>query len=114
LEEYPQDDWPPLLIHYMFDMKVTIGMLLVLIPFLFLLRRWLPGRNKGYPKWLLIGILTLGPFAMVSIELGWMFAEIGRQPWIVRGYMRVVDAATTSPNVGSMLLLFIILYLVLC
>ncbi|WP_055105249.1 cytochrome ubiquinol oxidase subunit I [Paenibacillus ihumii] len=114
LEEYPQDDWPPLLIHYMFDMKVTIGMLLVLIPFLYLLRRWLPGRNKGYPKWLLIGILTLGPFAMVSIELGWMFAEIGRQPWIVRGYMRVVDAATTSPHVGEMLVLFILLYLVLC
>lgn len=114
LEEFPQNDWPPLLIHYMFDMKVTIGMLLVLIPFLFLLRRRLPGRNKGYPKWLLIGILTLGPFAMVSIELGWMFAEIGRQPWIVRGYMRVADAATTSPHVGSMLVLFIILYLVLC
>lgn len=114
LNDFPQSDWPPLLIHYMFDMKVTLGVLLVLIPFLFLLRSKLPGRNKGYPKWLLIGILTLGPFAMISIELGWMFAELGRQPWIVRGYMRVADAATTSPHVGSMLVLFIVLYIVLC
>ncbi|MGG3455580.1 MULTISPECIES: cytochrome ubiquinol oxidase subunit I [Paenibacillus] len=114
LEEFPEDVRPPLLIHYMFDLKVTIGALLVLIPFLYLLRRYLPGGKKGYPVWLLIGILALGPLAMVAIELGWMFAEFGRQPWIIRGYMKVGEAATTSESVGPMLLLFAVLYLVLC
>jgi cytochrome d ubiquinol oxidase subunit I len=51
---------------------------------------------------------------MVAIELGWMFAEVGRQPWILRGYMKVSEAATTSTSVGWMLVLFVILYLVLC
>ncbi|GJM82759.1 hypothetical protein HMSSN139_52550 [Paenibacillus sp. HMSSN-139] len=51
---------------------------------------------------------------MVAIELGWMFAEFGRQPWIIRGYMKVGEAATTSESVGPMLLLFAVLYLVLC
>jgi cytochrome bd ubiquinol oxidase subunit I len=114
LEEFSEDVRPPLLIHYMFDLKVTIGALLVLIPFLYLLRRYLPGGQKGYPVWLLIGILALGPLAMVAIELGWMFAEFGRQPWIIRGYMKVGEAATTSESVGPMLLLFAVLYLVLC
>ncbi|MCK8487175.1 cytochrome ubiquinol oxidase subunit I [Paenibacillus sp. MBLB2552] len=114
LEEFPEDVRPPLLIHYMFDLKVTIGALLVLIPFLYLLRRYLPGGKKGYPVWLLLGILALGPLAMVAIELGWMFAEFGRQPWIIRGYMKVGEAATTSESVGPMLLLFAVLYLVLC
>lgn len=120
LNEFPVDERPPLLIHYMFDLKVTIGVLLVLIPFLYLLRRWLPkGKNRGkgkggYPKWLLLGIVALGPLSMTAIELGWMFAEFGRQPWIVRGYMKVSEAATTSQSVGMMLILFIILYLVLC
>lgn len=51
---------------------------------------------------------------MIAIELGWMFAEVGRQPWILRGYMKVSEAATTSTSVGWMLVLFILLYLVLC
>ncbi|NWL89181.1 MULTISPECIES: cytochrome ubiquinol oxidase subunit I [unclassified Paenibacillus] len=115
LNEFPEDERPPLFIHYMFDLKVTIGILLVLIPFLYMIRRLLPGnRHGGYPKWLLLGILLLGPLAIVAIELGWLFAEFGRQPWIVRGYMKVGEAATTSNHVGSMLLLFAALYIVLC
>ncbi|NMO97266.1 cytochrome ubiquinol oxidase subunit I [Paenibacillus lemnae] len=112
LNEFPEDERPPLMIHYFFDLKVTNGVLLVLIPLLYMFRRKLPGK-KPYPKWLLIAILALGPSAMVAIWLGWFLAEIGRQPWIVRGYMKVAEAATTSPSVGWMLVLFILLYLVL-
>lgn len=112
LNEFPEDERPPLSVHYYFDLKVTIGALLVLIPLLYLFRRKLPGK-KPYPKWLLLSIVALGPLAMSAIWLGWFLAEIGRQPWIVRGYMKVADAATTSTSVGWMLILFIILYLVL-
>lgn len=112
LNEFPEDERPPLMVHYFFDLKVTNGALLVLIPLLYIFRKKLPGK-KPYPKWLLVLLLTLGPMAMVAIWLGWFLAEVGRQPWIVRGYMKVADAATTSPNVGWMLLLFILLYLVL-
>ncbi|WP_138227880.1 cytochrome ubiquinol oxidase subunit I [Paenibacillus algicola] len=112
LNEFPEEERPPLMIHYFFDLKVTNGVLLVLIPLMFMLRKRLPGK-KPYPTWLLIGIFALGPSAMVAIWLGWFLAEVGRQPWIVRGYMKVAEAATTSPNVGWMLLLFILLYIVL-
>ncbi|MDQ0091285.1 cytochrome d ubiquinol oxidase subunit I [Paenibacillus anaericanus] len=114
LDEFPQDELPPLFIHYLFDLMVTCGMLLVVIPFLYLIRGRLPGKNKGYPRWMLISIIALGPLAMAAIELGWLYAEFGRQPWIVRGYMKVSEAATTSSSVGYMLVLFAFLYIVLC
>ena len=50
---------------------------------------------------------------MLAIEAGWWLAEVGRQPWILRGLMRVEDAATTSGHVDTMLILFAGLYLIL-
>lgn len=113
LNDYPVEERPPLSIHYMFDLKITTGVLILVIPLLYLIRKRLPGR-KPYPRWLLLALILVGPMAMVAIELGWMFAEVGRQPWILRGYMKVSEAATTSTSVGWMLVLFVILYLVLC
>lgn len=113
LNEFPEDERPPLTIHYFFDLKVTNGVMLLAIPLLYFFRKKLPGK-QSYPKWLLISLLALGPLAMVAIWLGWFLAEVGRQPWMLRGYMKVSEAATTSTSVGWMLVLFIILYLVLC
>lgn len=50
---------------------------------------------------------------MLAIELGWIYAEVGRQPWILRGYMKTAEAVTASEGVGLMLVLFSLLYLVL-
>ena len=32
-----------------------------------------------------------------------MVTEIGRQPWIVRGYMKTADAVTSSPGMAWLL-----------
>lgn len=112
LNEFPEDERPPLMVHYFFDLKVTNGVMLLVIPLLYIFRKKLPGK-KPYPKWLLVALFALGPLALVAIWLGWFLAEVGRQPWMLRGYMKVSEAATTSTSVGWMLVLFIILYLVL-
>ena len=44
-----------------------------------------------------IGILTMG-FPLIANSFGWIFTEMGRQPWAVFGLMRTADAV--SPNVG--------------
>ena len=73
---------------------------------------------KFKPKWihnkLLLSLVVLtGPFAMLAIEAGWFLAEMGRQPWILRGYLKVSEAATDAPGLiltfGGFLLLYIIL-----
>ncbi|QJD82954.1 cytochrome ubiquinol oxidase subunit I [Cohnella herbarum] len=112
LNEFPKDEWPPLYVHYLFDAMVGIGFYLLAIPILFLFMT-LAKRWNAYNRWMLAGIVAGGPFSLFAIELGWFYAEVGRQPWILRGYMRVSDAATTNPHVGITFWLFAALYLLL-
>ncbi|MCM3574261.1 cytochrome ubiquinol oxidase subunit I [Mesobacillus subterraneus] len=112
LNEFPEDEIPPLYIHYLFDGMVTIGMWMMALSLVYVVGVWMKWsfiRTKWY-RWL---IVFGGPLSMLAIELGWWFAEVGRQPWILRGIMKVEDAATTSGQVDLMLLLFAGLYLIL-
>ncbi len=112
LNDYPQEDWPPLYVHYLFDAMVTIGFYLLAVPVLFLLL--LRSRREGaYNRWMLAAIVAGGPLSLFAIELGWFYAEVGRQPWILRGYMRVSEAATTNPHVGAAFWMFAALYALL-
>lgn len=112
LNEIAKDERPPLFIHYMFDTMVSVGMFSIFISVLFVvLMMW--KRGDPFKKWLLWPIAAAGPLSIIGIEAGWFFAEFGRQPWILRGYMKVAEGATTSNHVGIMLILFFFLYGVL-
>ncbi|MEY4348354.1 MAG: cytochrome ubiquinol oxidase subunit, partial [Actinomycetota bacterium] len=44
------------------------------------------------------------PFApLIGISFGWIFTEMGRQPWIVFGEMKVADAVSPGVSPGSVL-----------
>lgn len=112
LNEFPEDERPPLWIHYLFDIKMGYVAFMVLVSLLFLVEMI---RKKGntYRRWLLRTIVVAAPVAILTIEHGWIFSEVGRQPWILRGIMRTSEGATTSGHVDLMLWLFALLYLVL-
>ncbi|WP_313893525.1 cytochrome ubiquinol oxidase subunit I [Psychrobacillus sp.] len=112
LDQFPEDEIPPLYIHYLFDIMVTIGVWMTVLSGAYWLgkqMKWAFVDSKLY-RWL---IVLGGPLSVLAIETGWWLAEVGRQPWILRGLMRVEDAATTSAHVDTMLVLFAGLYLVL-
>ncbi len=112
LNEFPANEQPPLWIHYLFDFMASIGFILLAISaifFVFLLWR----KRNEYNRWLLRSIVLGAPLAFLAVELGWFYAEVGRQPWIIRGYMRVEEAATTSPSIMPLFFLFLLLYIVL-
>ncbi|WP_010171730.1 cytochrome ubiquinol oxidase subunit I [Bacillus coahuilensis] len=112
LNEFPEDERPPLWIHYMFDLMVTIGMYGMFIALLFL-GLWIWKKGNPFSKPVLWGIVAAGPLSMLAIEFGWLYAEVGRQPWILRGYMTVSEAATKGDGVGITFVLFILLYMIL-
>ncbi|WP_416149146.1 cytochrome ubiquinol oxidase subunit I [Salipaludibacillus sp. HK11] len=112
LNDFEEDKLPPLFVHYFFDLMVFIGMFLAAVSVLFAIMSWKNGWNP-FNKPLLWMIAAGGPLAMVAIESGWIFAEVGRQPWIINGVMLTEEGATTSAHVDIMLYLFIILYVVL-
>ncbi|PIC57450.1 cytochrome ubiquinol oxidase subunit I [Sporosarcina sp. P12(2017)] len=112
LDQFPEEDTPPLYIHYLFDIMVTIGMMLMMLSAIYWIgmwRRWSFIESRLF-RWL---IVIGGPLVFISLEAGWWLAEVGRQPWILRNIMRTAEGATTSGQVPTMLVLFALLYLVL-
>lgn len=112
LNEFPLDEQPPLLVHYLFDLMAGIGFALLAISSLYFLFVLWKKRNQ-FNKWMLRLVALSAPLAFLAVEMGWFYAEIGRQPWIIRGYMRVEEAATTSPSVRILFFVFLFLYIVL-
>ena len=112
LNDFPRDEWPPLYIHILFNAMVGVGTLLIGISFLGLGWRYIK-KGKEYPKWLLWTFLLSGPMAIAGIELGWVFSEIGRQPWTIYRVMRTDEAVTFTGNMGLFFLIFIGLYVLL-
>ncbi|MDG4657756.1 cytochrome ubiquinol oxidase subunit I [Ectobacillus antri] len=112
LNDIPKENHPPLVIHYLFDAMVTIGIGLTVLSLAYVIglrRNWRFIQNKLF-RMLLV---ASGPLAMLAIQAGWWFTEVGRQPWILNGLMKTKDAATTSPHVWLMFIAFAVLYLIL-
>ena len=47
---------------------------------------------------------------MLTLWAGWIVTEVGRQPWIVQGYMRTADAVTPANGVWYSLVAVLLLY----
>jgi cytochrome d ubiquinol oxidase subunit I len=80
-----------------FHTMVGLGALMMLIMTLggfFLLKRSV----EKHRWWLKLAVLAV-PLPLLAIEIGWMVAEVGRQPWIVQGLMKTT--AGVSPGVSS-------------
>ena len=112
LNEFPEDEIPPLSVHYFFDIMVTIGVFMIVLSLVYWIgikRGWAFIKAKWY-RWL---IVLSGPLTFLAIESGWWMTELGRQPWILRGIMTVEEAATSSDYVGLMSIVFFVLYIIL-
>ena len=114
LNDFPKNELPPLIVHYFFDLMVSMGVFCFVISGIFMLILLFKKlRHFITHKVVLYSILLTGPASMLAIEFGWFLTEMGRQPWIVRGYLRVSQAATQAGGITLVTILFGLLYLVL-
>jgi len=114
LNDFPEELHQPMIVHYYFDLMVSMGVFCLIISAAFILTLCFKKlRRFTYSKPMLYGALLTGPAAMLAIEFGWFLTEQGRQPWIVRGYLKVADAATQAGGITLVTVLFGILYLIL-
>ncbi|MFI4874092.1 MAG: cytochrome ubiquinol oxidase subunit I [Blastopirellula sp. JB062] len=100
LDAFADDLHPPVaIVHLAFQIMVGIGMLLIAIAvWSGYLLRW--GKSAwGERRWWLIALLLSGPLTVLAMEAGWTVTEVGRQPWIVHGFLRTKDAVTQAPGV---------------
>jgi cytochrome d ubiquinol oxidase subunit I len=115
IEEFPPDDRPPLWLTFVsFHNMVVLGMYFIAAMAwgAWLLRRGTLWDSRRYLALLMISM----PLPLAACQLGWIAAEVGRQPWIVYHLLRTSDAVSTAVPAGDVVFsiaLFAILYLLL-
>ena len=107
LNDFPKEDRPPVLLTFIgFRIMVGLGTLFILLTLIGVFKRNRLVDSPGYLKTMLWAI----PLPYIAIEMGWMVAEVGRQPWIVYGLMRTSEAA--SPVAGYQVMISLIAFVV--
>ena len=115
LDTFKPEDRPPInVVFQSYHIMVMIGMALILLSWVGLILWWRKSLFKI--RWLLWVFVfsVLGP--QLANQLGWMSAEVGRQPWIVYGLLRTKDAfspVVSSGEVISSLIMFSAIYILL-
>ena len=115
LNEFPKDTWPDNieLLYYSFHIMITLGVIFIGIMAWANWKRW---RGRLGSSTALLWILMLAfPFPYIANSLGWMTAELGRQPWLVYGLFRTNQGYSHNVAAGDTiftLIGFVALYFV--
>ena len=109
LKAFPKEERPPVLItSFAFKGMVGLGFYFILAT---ILGWWKRNRLVDSPKYLKLMLLSI-PLPYMACELGWIVAEVGRQPWIVYGLMKTSDAVSpiATSQVLTTLIGFVLVY----
>ncbi len=100
LNSIPPANRPPAntLLHLSFDAMVGIGTALLALGAWLAFVWW---RRRDIPRtpWFLRAVAVSGAAAILALWFGWIVTEVGRQPWIVQGFMRTADAVTRADGI---------------
>ena len=115
LDKIPRDEWPPVtLTFWSFHSMVWCGLLFIALTLLAMWFRW---RGTLFEKrWLLWIFVWAVPLPFIANQLGWVAAEVGRQPWVVYGLLRTSDAlskAVVAQQVLGSIIMFVLIYALL-
>ena len=115
-QRYGPGDYAPVvgITYWSFRLMVGAGVAMILLTGLGLLlaRR---GRLETSRRFLRLSVWAI-PLPFIAHASGWIFTEMGRQPWVVHGLLRTDDAASPIVGAGTVatsLILFTVLYGVL-
>ncbi len=111
-QKYPT---PPLALTFLsFHAMVMLGMAFIGLMGLALLLLLM--RKLTTQRWLLRLLVIAIPFPIIATQLGWVTAEVGRQPWIVWHELKTENAVSVTVGAGEVLfsiILFGLIYLLL-
>ncbi len=103
LDRIPRDQWPsPMpLLFYSYHIMAGLGTYFVLVMVVAAFFLW---RGKLFEtRWVLWPLLLSFPLPYIANTAGWMTAEIGRQPWVIYGLLRVPDGYSKYVSSGNTL-----------
>lgn len=99
LHSFPRDTWPPIpWMFFPFHIMIALGFYFIGFSALGLFLLW--RQTLFQSRWFLwLAVLTT-PLPFLANELGWMAAEVGRQPWLVYNVMRTSDGVSAVVPAG--------------
>jgi cytochrome d ubiquinol oxidase subunit I len=115
LDQFPVH--PPVApLFFGFRIMVGLGMLMLLVSWfgVYQLRK-VKGNVRALPNYLLYGLASMTFVGWFATLAGWYVTEIGRQPWIVHGLIKISEIVThTAPaNIQFTLAMYAIVYVFL-
>jgi cytochrome bd ubiquinol oxidase subunit I len=108
----PADRPPVNVTRVAFQTMVGIGSLLALLSAVSLFVRLRTGRLPR-SRWFHRAVVAAGPLSVVALIAGWVTAEVGRQPWVVYGFMRTSEAVTGAAGIPIGFATLVAVYLAL-
>lgn len=107
LNEIPDSERPPIVLPFLgFHLMVYLGSFMILLS---LAALYFLYTKKIYDqKWFLRLLVWAIPLPIITIQLGWMVTEVGRQPWIINGILKTADAVSIV-NAGQILFSIILI-----
>jgi len=112
--------------HNSFDIMAIFGFLIFFISLYGLISLIISKEDKKVKKFtlnpkytfymnklLLYGLILLSVLSLISLETGWIAAEVGRQPWTIYGILLTKDAANLNPGVIPIAIAFELIYITL-
>jgi len=115
LKEVPASERPPVWPTFLgFRLMVLLGIAFAVLALIAVVKVW---RDRLVDsRWFLWIMVFAIPLPYIANQLGWLVAEVGRQPWIVYGVLKTVDAgspAVSLSQVWSSLIAFTLVYALL-
>lgn len=102
LKDFPKELRPPVMGTFLsFRLMVGMGTFMILAA---LVGVFLSMRKNLENQRLFLKIMVLAiPIPYLAVQLGWLVAELGRQPWIVYGVLKTSDAVSKSIDTTQVL-----------
>ncbi|MDT7042546.1 cytochrome ubiquinol oxidase subunit I [Candidatus Nitronereus thalassa] len=110
IKEFAKEIWPPIgVVRTAFQIMVGIGFFMMGMA---VWAAWLAFKTRTlFQSKLFLKALVLSiPLGFIATEVGWVATEVGRQPWVVVGYLKTAQAVTPMPGISVSLIFFAGLY----
>jgi len=111
LKDIPRDLRPPVeLTFYSFRIMVALGMLMFLLSLIavYIAVKDRYDSSRGFLK-LMVPALFI-PY--IAIQLGWIVAEVGRQPWLVYGILKTSQGVSRTVELSQVVMSFVLFTLI--
>ena len=111
LDKIPVEKQPPVpVVHYAFQIMVALGMAMLSVSLVYFIALFWRRAWFGH-DWIFKLFALLTPFGFIAVESGWIVTEVGRQPWIIQGFMTTAEALTPMPGIKYTFYLFMLVYI---